>query len=202
MKVAGLIGGVAWPSTLGYYKLLNEGVQRELGGLHSARCVIVSLDFACIHAAMAAGRPADARAQMETAARQARRRGRRADRDPREHRPLRGRGVQAAAGVPLVHVARETGDAVAAEQPRLAPPGRAGHQLRARRALFGRLLGEGAGFELVLLDAAQRRTLDAAIFGAAGHAATAGRDEGLMVSTLCNALVARGAGAWCWAAPN
>ena len=72
MKTAGLIGGVAWPSTLSYYRLLNEHIQRELGGLHSARCVVVSLDFAGVVAAMTEGRRDDARAQMETAARQAR----------------------------------------------------------------------------------------------------------------------------------
>jgi aspartate racemase len=192
MKVAGLIGGVAWPSTLGYYKLLNEGVQRELGGLHSARCVIVSLDFACIHAAMAAGRPADARAQMETAARQARAAGAELIAILANTGHFAADEVQAAAGVPLVHVARETGDAVAAEQPGLRRLGVLATSFALDAPFFGRLLGEGAGFELVLPDAAQRRTLDAAIFGPLARG-EAGRDEGLMVSTLCNALVARGA---------
>ena len=46
MKTLGLIGGTSWLSTAVYYRLLNEGVNARLGGLHSARCIIQSLDFA------------------------------------------------------------------------------------------------------------------------------------------------------------
>jgi aspartate racemase len=45
MKVIGLIGGMSWNSTLEYYRLINELVSRRLGGLHSARIVLYSLDF-------------------------------------------------------------------------------------------------------------------------------------------------------------
>ena len=41
----GLIGGMSWNSTLEYYRLINEGVSSKLGGLHSARIVLYSLDF-------------------------------------------------------------------------------------------------------------------------------------------------------------
>lgn len=45
MKVIGLIGGMSWNSTLEYYRLINELVADRLGGLHSARIVLYSLDF-------------------------------------------------------------------------------------------------------------------------------------------------------------
>lgn len=45
MKTIGLLGGMTWHSTLEYYRLINEGVQAELGGSHSARCVLVSVEF-------------------------------------------------------------------------------------------------------------------------------------------------------------
>lgn len=48
MKTIGLIGGMSWESTRLYYEQLNRGVQRRLGGLHSARVLISSLDFAPI----------------------------------------------------------------------------------------------------------------------------------------------------------
>ena len=48
MKTIGLIGGMSWESTLSYYKLLNEGVKTKLGGLHSAKIVLYSVDFAPI----------------------------------------------------------------------------------------------------------------------------------------------------------
>ena len=48
MKKIGLIGGMSWESSLEYYRLVNEGVKARLGGLHSADCVMLSVDFADI----------------------------------------------------------------------------------------------------------------------------------------------------------
>lgn len=48
MKTIGLLGGMSWESTLLYYKLLNEGVRAQKGGLHSAKIVLHSVDFAQI----------------------------------------------------------------------------------------------------------------------------------------------------------
>ena len=45
MKTIGLIGGMSWESTVPYYQLINEYVKRELGGLHSAKIVLYSVDF-------------------------------------------------------------------------------------------------------------------------------------------------------------
>ena len=46
MQTIGLIGGTSWESSAVYYRLLNEGVEQRLGGLHSARTAMVSVDFA------------------------------------------------------------------------------------------------------------------------------------------------------------
>ncbi|WP_417688520.1 aspartate/glutamate racemase family protein [Pseudidiomarina sp.] len=46
MKTIGLIGGMSWESTQTYYRLLNEGVRERLGGLHSAKVLLNSVDFA------------------------------------------------------------------------------------------------------------------------------------------------------------
>ena len=45
MKTIGLLGGMSWESTLGYYRLINEGVKKTLGGLHSAKIAMYSVDF-------------------------------------------------------------------------------------------------------------------------------------------------------------
>lgn len=45
MKTIGLLGGMSWESTLGYYKAINEGVRNALGGLHSAKIAMYSVDF-------------------------------------------------------------------------------------------------------------------------------------------------------------
>lgn len=45
MKIIGLIGGMSWESSLEYYKIINETVKSKLGGLHSAKCIMYSVDF-------------------------------------------------------------------------------------------------------------------------------------------------------------
>lgn len=55
MKTIGLIGGMSWESTVTYYKLINEGVRELLGGFHSARLLMYSVDFAEIERCQAAG---------------------------------------------------------------------------------------------------------------------------------------------------
>lgn len=45
MKTIGLLGGMSWESSLGYYKAINEGVKAALGGLHSAQIAMYSVDF-------------------------------------------------------------------------------------------------------------------------------------------------------------
>ncbi|MFJ7513110.1 aspartate/glutamate racemase family protein [Peribacillus simplex] len=45
MKTIGLIGGMSWESSLAYYRLINEEVKVKLGGLHSAKCILYSVDF-------------------------------------------------------------------------------------------------------------------------------------------------------------
>jgi aspartate racemase len=46
MKTIGLLGGMSWESSIEYYRIINETVKEKLGGLHSAECVMYSVDFA------------------------------------------------------------------------------------------------------------------------------------------------------------
>ena len=50
MKTIGLIGGMSWESSAEYYRLINEEVKQRLGGLHSAKCILYSVDFAEVEA--------------------------------------------------------------------------------------------------------------------------------------------------------
>ncbi|WP_457918826.1 aspartate/glutamate racemase family protein [Candidatus Lokiarchaeum ossiferum] len=45
MKTIGLIGGMSWESSIEYYRILNEQIKEKLGGLHSAQCILSSVDF-------------------------------------------------------------------------------------------------------------------------------------------------------------
>ena len=55
MKTIGLIGGMSWESTVTYYKVINECIKERLGGLHSAKILLYSVDFAEIERCQAAG---------------------------------------------------------------------------------------------------------------------------------------------------
>lgn len=55
MKTIGLIGGMSWESTITYYQLINEGVKDALGGLHSAKILLYSVDFFEVEALMSRG---------------------------------------------------------------------------------------------------------------------------------------------------
>ncbi len=48
MKTIGLIGGTGWVSTTEYYRLINQGINKKLGGLNSAQCIIFSFNYAII----------------------------------------------------------------------------------------------------------------------------------------------------------
>lgn len=69
MNTIGLVGGMSWESTLTYYRLINETVKKKLGGLHSARCVLYSVDFAEVEVLQRAGRWAEAAQLLVAAAR-------------------------------------------------------------------------------------------------------------------------------------
>lgn len=55
MKTIGLIGGTSWESSIEYYRILNETVKERLGGLHSAKCIMYSIEFQNIVDLMNAG---------------------------------------------------------------------------------------------------------------------------------------------------
>ena len=55
MKTIGLIGGMSWESTASYYQLINETIKEKLGGLHSAKILLYSVDFAEIECYQASG---------------------------------------------------------------------------------------------------------------------------------------------------
>ncbi len=113
MKTIGIIGGMSWESTQVYYRLLNEGIRKRLGGLHSAEIMLASLDFAPLEALQHAG-DWDAAAEILCRAAQRLERGG-ADffviATNTMHRVAD--PVAAAVGIPLLHIADATGDALA-----------------------------------------------------------------------------------------
>lgn len=68
MKTIGLIGGMSWESSLEYYRIINEEVKTKLGGLHSAKCILYSVDFEEIERYQAEGDWESAGKQLGSAA--------------------------------------------------------------------------------------------------------------------------------------
>lgn len=115
MKTIGLIGGMSWESSAEYYRLLNELVRERLGGLHSAPCILHSLDFAEIEELQVAGDWERAGEILADAARGLQAAG--ADLlliCTNTMHKVAGQ-VEAAVSVPLLHLADATADAVRAE---------------------------------------------------------------------------------------
>ncbi len=69
MKSIGLLGGMSWESSAEYYRLINQEVNRRLGGTHSARCVLYSFDFSEIEELQRGGQWSEASRRMVEAAR-------------------------------------------------------------------------------------------------------------------------------------
>ena len=113
-RIIGLIGGLSWKSTADYYRLINEGVRGRLGGLHSARCLVWSFDFAEIESLQREGRWPEATALMIEAAQRLERGG--ADLmlicANTMHRMAS--EVQAAIRAPLLHIADPTAERILA----------------------------------------------------------------------------------------
>ena len=85
MKRIGLLGGMSWESTIEYYRLVNELVAERLGGLHSADCILRSVDFAEIEVLQREDRWEEAGERLADEARALEARGRRAARPVHEH---------------------------------------------------------------------------------------------------------------------
>jgi aspartate racemase len=113
MKTIGLIGGMSWESTLLYYRLINETVRQTLGGLHSAKLVLHSVDFADIEPLQRSGDWQQKGHHMAAAARSLEAAG--ADClvlcTNTMHKVAH--AVEAASPLPLLHIADATGLAVA-----------------------------------------------------------------------------------------
>lgn len=114
MKTLGMIGGMSWESTLPYYRIVNETVRTRLGGLHSARLVLYSVDFHDIERLQHAGDWDAAGEAMADAARALRAAG--ADLlvlcTNTMHKVAT--AIEQATPLPLLHIADATADAVRA----------------------------------------------------------------------------------------
>ncbi|MGD9510781.1 MAG: aspartate/glutamate racemase family protein [Geminicoccaceae bacterium] len=114
MRLLGLIGGMSWESTAIYYRHLNEMVRERLGGLHSAHLLLWSVDFAEIAALQHDGRWEEAGDRLAAAAARLERAGVEGLVLCTNTMHLLADRLQAAVGIPLLHIADATGEAIVA----------------------------------------------------------------------------------------
>lgn len=163
MKTIGLIGGMSWESSAEYYRLINEGVKARLGGLHSAKCVMVSVDFAEIEALQHQERWDQATALMVDAARSVEQAGaeflvictntmhRMAD------------DVQRAIAIPLLHIADATAERVLGRG--IGTVGLLGTRYTMEQDFYKGRLAEKHGLKVLVPDTEQRELVNRVIYG-------------------------------------
>jgi aspartate racemase len=110
MKTIGLLGGMSWESTVTYYQIVNETIKSRLGGLHSAKVVLYSVDFAEIEEFQAKGQWDESAKALSAAAQALERAG--ADfivictNTMHKVAPQ----IQTGIGIPILHIAEATAD--------------------------------------------------------------------------------------------
>jgi aspartate racemase len=112
VKTIGLIGGMSWESSAEYYKVINEGVRDRLGGLHSAKSLMFSFDFADIEELQHHGKWGDATQLMVAAAQDLERGGADLIIITTNTMHKMADAVEAAVKIPLVHIADPTAEAL------------------------------------------------------------------------------------------
>lgn len=190
MRTIGLLGGMSWESTESYYRALNEGVKQALGGFHSAKIAMVSVDFAEIETLQRDGRWDAAGEALAAAARQIEHAGADflliATNTMHKVAPQ----VEAAIDIPLLHIADATAESLVADG--ITRVGLLGTRFTMEQDFYKQRLSERYGIDVIVPDDTQRERVHRVIFEelCLGRIESASREAFLAV---IDALHARGA---------
>ena len=162
MKTIGLIGGMSWESTIPYYRIVNETVKERLGGLHSAKVVVYSVDFQEIEQLQHAGDWAAAGRILAGAARSLQLAG--ADFlvicTNTMHKVAD--AVESAADIPLLHIADPTAREI--KRCGIDKVGLLGTRFTMEQEFYRGRLSEHHGIEIVVPSAADRKIVHKVIY--------------------------------------
>lgn len=162
MHYLGLLGGMSWESTAEYYRRINQGMAARLGGLHSARLLLHSVDFAEIAQLQEQGDWDAAGAQLADAARGLERAGASALLLCTNTMHVVAPAIEAAVNIPLLHIVDVTGKALQAAGVRRA--GLLGTRYTMEQPFWRERLEQSCGVELVVPPEGQRVRVHAVIF--------------------------------------
>lgn len=162
MKTIGLLGGMSWESTIPYYRLINEGVKAQLGGLHSASLLLHSVDFHEIEECQRSGEwekagdiLADAAVGLQNAGAQG------IVLCTNTMHKIAGQ-IEARCDVPFLHIADATGRAIAAQkQSKVAL---LGTRYTMEQDFYRGRLSDAFGIETLIPDESDRVRVNQVIF--------------------------------------
>jgi aspartate racemase len=162
MKVIGLIGGMSWESTVEYYRLINESVKERLGGLHSAKCVLYSVDFAEVEELQRRGQWPQAAQLLVGAAQSVEKAGADFVLICTNTMHKLADVVQAGIGIPLLHIADATVEKV--KQAGLQRLGLLGTRFTMEEDFYRSRLANQFGLEVMIPDTKDRETVHRIIY--------------------------------------
>jgi aspartate racemase len=162
MKTIGMIGGMSWESSIEYYRIINQTVRDRLGGLHSAKCVMYSVDFAEIEALQHQGKWGEATRMMIDAARNVERGGADFVIICTNTMHKMADDVKQALDIPLLHIADATAEKIKAQG--LHKVGLLGTKFTMEQDFYRGRLVDRHGLEVVIPDDRQREMVHRVIY--------------------------------------
>ncbi len=190
MKVIGLLGGMSWESTVPYYRHINQAVNARLGGLHSARIVLYSVDFQAIEALQREGRWEEAGQYLVQAAEALQRAGAECIVLCTNTMHKVAPAIEQAVSIPLLHIADATAEAVRREG--IGTAGLLGTRFTMEQEFYVGRLREKYGLSVIVPEDDDRAEVHRIIYEelCAGRILESSRTAYYQVM---NRLVARGA---------
>jgi aspartate racemase len=162
MKTIGLIGGMSWESTLEYYRIINETVKTKLGGLHSAKCILYSADFAEIELLQRQGKWSEMAFILTEAAQQVEGAGAEVIVICTNTMHKVADDIQAHISIPLLHIADATAQQVKAAG--IQKIGLLGTRYTMEEDFYISRLVKQYGLEVIIPDAPEREIVHRVIF--------------------------------------
>ena len=162
MKTIGLIGGMSWESSSAYYQMINTATRAKLGGLHSAKSVMYSVDFAEIEVLQARGQWDTAAAMLVDAARKVERGGADFVLICTNTMHKLADAVQREIGVPLLHIADATADRI--ETAGLQTVALLGTRFTMEEDFYKGRLAQKYGLHVLVPEAKERQYVDDVIY--------------------------------------
>jgi aspartate racemase len=162
MKTLGLIGGMSWESTVPYYRTINETIREHLGGLHSAKIVLYSVDFHDVEELQRAGDWAAAGAHLADAAAALEKAGAQCVVLCTNTMHKVAPAIEAAVRIPLLHIADAT--AAAIKQAGIASVGLLGTRFTMEQDFYKDRLMRGHGIRVRVPDADGRSLVHRVIY--------------------------------------